>query len=151
MVIFESDYMERNAEIKSLILSMVADGKRVMAWGYVVKKEITTAILPDFRIIHQKDTDILKRPLQSFLRELEDIEFDLLLDLTVSETKPLQYLALYANASCKVAVHNIPAMYDLIVDISRLQQSNRENEIETNAIQVYENIIFYLKSIQSND
>lgn len=151
ILLFESDYMEKNNELKQLIQGLNNDGKKVMAWGYVRKKEISTAILPDFRILHQKDADFSGMPNQSFLRELEDLNFDLLIDLTVSEIKPLQYLALYANAACKVGTHNYPGMYDMIIDMQQIKEENQLKEEETNAIHIYNNLIFYLKSIQTND
>lgn len=151
MLLFESDYLEKNPEVKQLIQCMNADGKRVMAWGYVRKKEISTAILPDFRILHQKDADFTGIPNASFMRELDEAEFDLLIDLTVNEIKPLQYLALYAKADCKVGTHNYPGMYNVVIDVAQLKADNQENEIETTNIQIYNHVIFYLKSIQTND
>ena len=151
MLLFESDYLEKNPEIRQLIQSMNADGKRVMAWGYVRKKEISTAILPDYRILHQKDADFTGMPATSYMRELEDAEFDLLIDLSVSEIKPLQYLALYAKAACKVGTHNYPGMYDVVFDVSQIKEENLSNEIETTSVHIYNHLIFYLKSIQTND
>jgi hypothetical protein len=151
ILLFESDYMEKNGELKQLIQSLNNDGKKVMAWGFVRKKDISTAILPDFRILHQKDADFTGMPHSVFLRELENLNFDLLIDLTVSEIKPLQYLAMYANAACKVGTHNYPGMYDMIIDVQQVKDENQLKEEETNAIHIYNNLIFYLKSIQTND
>jgi hypothetical protein len=151
MLLFESDYLEKNPEIKQLIQSMNADGKRVMAWGFIRKKEISTAILPDFRILHQKEADFTGMPTGSYMRELDEAEFDLLIDLTVNEVKPLQYLALYAKAACKVGTHNYPGMYDVVIDVTQLKAENQINEIETTSVQIYNHLIFYLKSIQTKD
>ncbi len=151
MLLFESDYLEKNPEIKQLIQTLYADGKKVMAWGYVRKKEISTAILPDFRILHQKDADFTGMPDASFMRELSELNFDLLIDLSVNQIKPLQYLALYANAACKVGTHNYPGLYDMLLDVQQLKDENQLNEVETTAIQIYNQLIFYLKSIQTND
>jgi len=151
MLLFESDYLEKNHEIKQLIQSFYADGKKVMAWGFVQKKEISTAILPDFRILHQKEADFSGLPNASFMRELEDLNFDLLIDLTVNEIKPLQYLALYANAACKVGTHNYPGLYDVVVDVQQLKEENQQNEVETTAVQIFNQLFFYIKNIQTND
>jgi len=151
ILLFESDYLEKNSEIKQLIQSFNNDGKKVMAWGYVQKKEISTAILPDFRILHQKDADFTGMPSESFMRELSELNFDLLIDLTVNEVKPLQYLALYANAACKAGTHNYPGLYDVVIDIQQLKDENALKEEETTAIQIYNQLFFYLKSIQTND
>lgn len=151
ILLFESDYNEKNPEIKQLIQTFNSSGKRVMAWGYVRKKEITTAILPDFRILHQKDTDFTGMPNALFLSELEELNFDLLIDLTVNEVKPLQYLALYANAACKVGTHNYPGMYDMVIDLQQLKDENQQNEVDTTAFQIFKHLFFYLKSIQTKD
>lgn len=151
IVLFESDYLEKNSEIKQLIQSFNNDGKKVMAWGFVQKKEISTAILPNFRILHQKDADFSGMPSASFMRELSELNFDLLIDLTVNEIKPLQYLAFYANAACKVGTHNYPGMYDVVIDAQQLKDENQLKEEDTSAIQIYNHLFFYLKSIQTND
>ncbi len=151
ILLFESDYNEKNPEIRQIIQSFYADGKKVMAWGFVDKKEVSTAILPDFRILHSKDADFTQFPEHTYLRELEELSFDLLIDLTVSEIKPLQYIALYANAACKVGTHNQAGMYDMLIDVSQIKADNLENEIETTSAQIFNHLIFYLKSIQTND
>lgn len=151
ILLFESDYNEKNPEIRQLIQSYAADGKKVMAWGYVDKKEVASAILPDFRILHHKDADFTQFPEQMFLQELESLTFDLLIDLTVNEIKPLQYIAMYANAACKVGTHNTTGIYDMLVDVSQLKADNVASEIETTSFQIYNHLIFYLKSIQTND
>lgn len=151
ILLFESDYLEKNPDIKQLIQSFNNDGKKVMAWGFVQKKEISTAILPDFRILHQKDADFTGMPSVSFMRELSELNFDLLLDLSVNEIKPLQYLALYANAACKVGTHNFPGMYDVVIDVQQLKEENLQKEEETTVTQIYNLMLFYLKSIQTND
>lgn len=151
LLLFESDYMERNPDIRQLIQAFNADGKKVMAWGYVRKKEISSAILPDFRILHQKDADFTGFPNVDYRRELNDLNFDLLIDITVNEVKPLQYLAFQSNAACKVGTQFHKDMYDVVVDVSELKAENDANETETTGIQIYERLIFYLKSIQSID
>lgn len=152
MLLFESDYTEKNPEIRRIIQALNADGKRVMAWGYINKKEVTTAILPDFRILHQKDTDFLQKPRESFMRELDEAEFDLLIDLSVNELMPMQYLALYAKAACKTGVRkNDYQLYDFMIDLDSISNQGEENIFEIDAPFIYNQIIFYLKSIQTSD
>jgi len=152
ILLFESDYTEKNHEIRKIIQSIQADGKRVMAWGFINKKETTTAILPDFRVLHHKNADFLGKPLQSFLQELENQDFDLLLDLTVNEHIPLSYVGLYAKAACKAGVrkneHNI---YDFMIELIPQTPTEDKELEEYNATYVYNQIIFYLKSIQTRD
>src|ERR1035437_4943528 len=67
LILFESDFSEKNLVIRKLISSLQQDGKKVSAWGFVDKKEVTTAILPDFRILHNKQTDFFQKPAISYI------------------------------------------------------------------------------------
>ncbi len=152
LVLFESDYSEKNPRIRRIIKKLTDDGKKVMAWGFIDKKEIKTAILPDFRILHQKDADFFYKPKDTFLNELKDQQFDLLIDLTNGDIIPLQYIALYSNVYCKSGIKK-PELnfYDLLIDISNVNEYDTENPIELDATYIYEQIIFYLKKIESAD
>jgi hypothetical protein len=152
ILLFESDYTEKNPEIRRIIQSLLSDGKKVMAWGYIDKRVITTAILPDFRILHNKNTNLIRKPHASFLTELDDMKFDLLIDLSCREIIPLQYLALYANATCKAGVKNNRLnIFDFMIDLESLTQSDFEQQEEINVSFIYNQIIFYLKSIETRD
>ena len=155
LLLFESDYSEKNPQIRKIIFSLQQDGKKVYAWGFVDKKEVATAILPDFRILHHKQTDFFHKPAASYIDELQNIEFDLLIDLSLRPLLPLQYLALYANAHCKTGSKNTDlAIGDFILDITKKEPSDENIETGENNIDetyLFNQIIFYLKSIQSND
>lgn len=155
LILFESDFSEKNLNIRRLISLLQQDGKKVAAWGFVDKKEVMTSIMPDFRILHHKQTDFFQCPVESFLNELEAMEFDLLLDLTLKPVLPLQYFALHARALFKAGIHKgtLP-VYDFLMDIQNVMQqpeSDQQQMVEVNEIYLYEQIIFYLKSIQTND
>lgn len=152
LLLFESDYSEKNILIRRIVRNLTNDGKKVSSWGYIEKKEITTAILPDFKILNQKDTDILKKPKASFLNELEDMEFDLLIDLSVNEILPLQYIALHANAFCKTGiVKNELEIYDFAINVDNINIEDEEETVDINARYIFDHLIFYLKSIQTKD
>ena len=156
LLLFESEFTEKNPNIRKMIYQMQQDGKKVSAWGFIDKKEVATSILPDFRILHHKQTDFFQKPLISYINELEDLEFDLLIDLSVHEILPLQYIAMYAKASCKTGIRkNDLQIYDFVLDVDVLPTTPPEGaEPEENPIDenyLFEQIIFYLKSIQTND
>lgn len=155
LLLFESDFSEKNPAIRKIIYSLQQDGKKVCAWGYIDKKEITTAILPDFRILHTKQTDFTEKPVISYINELEEQEFDLLIDLSVTKQLPLQYVALYSRARCKTGAQKgaVP-IYDFILDIEntgRDPEADVTTEPVVDELYIFNQIIFYLKSIQSND
>jgi hypothetical protein len=152
MLVFESDFMERNPEIRMIIRDLQDSGARVRAWGYVDKKEVSTANLPDFKILYRKSANKLRFPFPVFMRELEETEFDLLIDLTTKEILPLQYLVLHANAGCKAGVKKGEVnLYDFVVDLDNNRLDDDGNPIEPDVLFVYNQINFYLKNIQSSD
>lgn len=155
LILFESEFTEKNPAIRKIINQLQQDGKKVSAWGFIDKKEIMTSILPDFRILHHKQTDFFQKPVISYINELEELEFDLLLDLTIQPILPLQYFALYCKATFKVGAHKTDAaIYDFVLDIDRQKKLPEDDEFqasEVNEVYMYDQIIFYLKSIQTND
>lgn len=152
LLLFESDEMEKNPEIRRIIQRLIADGKKVSAWGYVDKKLINTAILPDFKILNNKETDFLQKPNESFIRELENTSYDLMLDLTENDIIPLQYIVLYANVGLKAGVKRMNyELYDFLIDMETISNQTEENLVDINAGFIYNQIIFYLKNIQTSD
>ena len=94
-------------------------------------------------------------PLVSYINELEDLEFDLLIDLSLHAVLPLQYIAMYAKAFCKAGIpkNDLP-IYDFVIDVDALPDIQEGVEPEESPIDenyLYDQIIFYLKSIQTND
>ena len=152
LVIVECDFSEQNLLIRYIMQQLVSDGKKVKAWGFVNKKETSSPILQDFRILHQANLGILKKPDKSILDELTLFKSDLLIDLTTSEVIPLKYIVLFANAACKTGLKKSGInLYDFIVDIKHEKLEDNENDQIVDANTLYNQIIFYLKSIQTTD
>jgi hypothetical protein len=152
LILFESDYSEKNPEIRRIIQELRDDGKKVSAWGYINKKDITTAMLPDFRIMNNKNAGLTLCPKANYIEELQSQHYDLMLNLSLQKSTFLQYIALYANASCKVGTHlGKDKIHDFVIDFEQYQQNNEMQELEINATFVYKQMIFYLKKIQTND
>ncbi len=152
LLLFESDFYEKNPVILKIIADLQQDGKKVCSWGYIDKKEASTSIMPDFRILNHKQTDFFKRPQESYINELENYEYDLLIDLSIEPHISLQYMALYANVACKTGIRkNDLPIYDFMIDVKNVETPEDTNESPVDQLYVYNQIIFYLKSIQSND
>jgi len=155
LLLFESDYSEKNPNIHKIINQMQLDGKKVSAWGFIDKKEIATAMYPDFRILHHKQTDFFHKPLESYINELQYSEYDLLINLTVKPIIPLEYLAMYANAAFKTGMKksDLP-IYDFVLDMEHMPVETEPTELSESTVDetyLYNQIIFYLKSIQTTD
>lgn len=168
LLLFESDYIEKNRFIRKIIETLNADGKKVSAWGFLDKKITNTAILPSFRILDRSTIDWLECPKEPFLRELAENEYDMLIDLTLQDVLPLQYVCLYANASFKTGMSRT---MDDIIDFKIIipppitsefhSENEEEDNIEfkdlnetlfhTDQQFLFEQIIHYLKNIRSKD
>ena len=158
LILFESEPAEKNPLIRKIISSLQDDGKKVSAWGFIDKKVINTAIFPDFRILNNDQTDFFRKPVLSYINELESHEYDLLIDLTLKPFIPLQYIAVYSKATFKIGIHKSDLnIYDFVMDVESLMNPTEKTENEelnetfVDETYVYDQIIFYIKSIQSND
>lgn len=168
LLFFESDFIEKNRFIHKAIEQLKSDGKKVFAWGFLENKKTSSPILPNFKILDKDRIDFLGCPDKSFIKELTENEYDLLIDLTLEEKLPMKYLKMYANASLKAGKSgSMNNVMDFIIHIpveenqeinqtiasAKKEEYNIYDEINFQYDQqfVFEQIIFYLKKIQSND
>jgi len=153
LVLFESDAEEKNSNVQDIIRLLQADGKKVTAWGFVNKKDCTTSIMRDFRILHQKQADVFGKPDVAIITELQDMEFDLLIDLSLKPVLYIQYLVMYAKVLFKTGLRKTDMqIYDFILDaVSTTNVSDEISEHTVDEMYLFNQIFFYLKSIQTND
>jgi len=151
-IVFESSYSEKNPEIKRIIESLNADGKTVTAWGYVHKKHSMQSELLNFKILNQQDFDFLQRPKMQIVNQLRNLSFDLLIDLTTRPNLAVDYLILNTPASLKCGVRNKNLkLFDFTLDLSVLTESETIHNQENDYLNIYNQLIFYLKNIQTKD
>ena len=140
-LIFESDMLERNSQVKQLVRELQADGKNVTAWGFVDKKDVVSAILRDYRVLGTQDVNFLGKPKEHELKDLELEHFDLLISLNVNNIMPLRYLNLYANADFRVGmVTQEPYESDFMVAVPDDQR---------NLVYLFDQIMIYLRKINA--
>lgn len=168
LLIFESDYIEKNRFIRKAIEVLTADGKKVFAWGFLDKKMTSTAILPTFKILDRSTIDWFGCPKTPYLKELMEVQYDMVIDLTLTDIIPLQYVCLYSNASMKSGMsRSMDDVLDFVIKIPQPEpQEIPENEEERKKIEfqdlneslfhtdqqyLFEQLIFYLKRIKTND
>ncbi len=168
LLLFVSDYIEKNRFIRKAIELLTVDGKKVFAWGFLDKKMTSTAILPTFKILDRSSIDWFGCPKAPYLKELMENEYDMLIDLTLSDYLPLQYACLYANASLKTGEsRSMDEILDFVIKIPQPDpQEMPENDEERRKIEfqdlneslfhtdqqyLFEQLIFYLKKIKTND
>lgn len=150
MIIYESDVLERNDAIKSIRQDLLRRQMDVTMWGYVEKKEITTLILPQSRILGVDDYNLIGKPRDYVLTDLQAEHYDLLIDLTTRPLLPLRYLAMYTDADFKVGMNLGEGLHDMLISLPDLSPEQGE-EAEIEASWLYHQILSYLTTIKSND
>lgn len=150
MIIYESDVLERNDAIKSIRQDLLRRQMDVTMWGYVEKKEITTLILPQSRILGVDDYNLIGKPRDYVLTDLLAEHYDLLIDLTTRPLLPLRYLAMYTDADFKVGMNLGEGLHDMLISLPDLSPEQGE-EAEIEASWLYHQILSYLTTIKSND
>ena len=142
LILYESDWQERNPYIRELVQRLLLEDKDVATWGYCAgKKDVTSPILPTSRILGERDINILKAPKQEIINDLLRRPFDLLLDLTQQPCLPLQYLAMYAPCDFKAGRLIRKGIHDFMVDVPPADTPRY----------LAEQILYYLQSIHSLD
>lgn len=150
MIIYESDVLERNDAIKSIRQDLLRRQMDVTMWGYVEKKEITTLILPQSRILGVDDYNLIGKPRDYVMTDLQAEHYDLLIDLTTRPLLPLRYLAMYTDADFKVGMNLGEGVHDMLISLPDLSPEQGE-EAEIEASWLYHQILTFLTTIKSND
>ncbi|MBO5618953.1 MAG: hypothetical protein J5902_03105 [Paludibacteraceae bacterium] len=147
MIIYESDVLERNDAIKAIRQDLLRRQMDVTMWGYVEKKEISTLILPQSRILGTDSYNILGKLQKDVLTDLQAETYDLLIDLTTRPCLPLRYIAMYTRSSFKVGLNLGEGVHDMLISPPNLDTEQAKPE----ATWLYDLIITYLTQIKSCD
>ena len=140
MLIYESDVLERNDKIKTIRQDLLRRQMDVTMWGFVEKKEISSLVLPQSRILGLADYNLFGKPREYVLNDLKAEHFDLMLDLTTRPLLPLRYIALFTDADFKVGLNLGEGIHDMLIATE-----------QTDEVSLYEQIMNYLTTIKSND
>ena len=150
MIVYESDVLERNDSIKSIRQDLLRRQMDVTMWGYVEKKEITTLILPQSRILGVNDYNFFGKPRDYVLTDLAAEHYDLLIDLTTRPLLPLRYITMYTDADFKVGLNLGEGLHDMLISLPDFNPEQGE-EAAIEATWLYHEIMKYLTTIKSND
>lgn len=150
LLIYESDMLERNDAIKSIRQDLLRRQMDTTLWGYVQKKEIQSMILPQSRILGTQDYNLLGKPHQDTIHDLQAEHYDLLLDLTTHPCLPLRYIAMLAHADLKAGLNLGEGIHDMLISLPDLAPEQGE-EAQVEATWLYSQIMQYLTTIKSND
>ena len=150
MLIYESDYLERNDAIKTIRQDLLRRQMDVTMWGYVEKKEITTLILPQSRILGMADYNLLGKPRDYVLTDLQAEHYDLFIDLTTRPLLPLRYLAMFVQADFKVGLNLGEGMHDMLISLPDFSPE-QSDQAQIEASWLYQEIMKFITTIKSND
>lgn len=150
LVLYESDFVEKNPAIRTIRTELQKHHIDAVFWGYVPKKEVQSAVLPQSRIVGMKDFTILGFPCKELVQDLQQQEYDIVIDLNQSNALPLRYLCLLAKAGFKSGMAPTGQLPN-----TPMVQSPCDLQIHTQPQEtpefLFQQILYYLTNIQSND
>lgn len=147
MIIYESDLLERNDSIKSIRQELLRRQMDVTMWGYVEKKEITSLILPQSRILGTADYNLWGKPRDYVIADLKAEHYDLLIDLSTRPVLALRYLTMLTDADFKVGLNLGEGIHDMLLSLPGLDTEQAKPE----ASWLFDQIMQYITTIKSND
>ena len=160
LVLYESDFVEKNPAIRTIRTELQKHHIDAVFWGYVPKKEVQSAVLPQSRIVGMKDFTILGFPCKELVQDLQQQEYDIVIDLNQSNALPLRYLCLLAKAGFKSGMAaggdaGISPTVNEKKGNCQIIQSPCDLQINTQPQDspefLFQQILHYLTNIQSND
>ena len=141
LLVYDSDLMEKNADIREITRRLLLEDKQVSMLGFVERKDVQSPILPQSRMLGWKDRNWFHRLNKEAAASIAETEYDLVIDLTQVYSLPLHYAALFARARFKVGRHIVDGLHDLDIEMP-VQESHTP---------LFDQIIHYLTTIESKD
>ncbi len=111
----EQDYMA----ISKLVKLLQDQNKRVKALGFVKQKHLTKRFLPklSYDFFSQKDINWYGKPSNIFIKDFIEKDFDIIIDMSLQDNYPLQYISAVSKARLKVGRfgENNSDIYDVMI------------------------------------
>ncbi len=108
--------------ISEFVSQLQRDHKEVKALGFVRNKSLVSRFLPklSYDFFSKRDVNWFYKPIHNQVKDFIEKEFDLLIDLSMSDNFPLKYIAGLSNALCRVGrfSEENTDYYDLMIDAS---------------------------------
>lgn len=148
LVLFDSDLSEDNNEVKNFIRTIEAEGKKVTSCYYVNKKRSESKQSDGcIFVIDRSLLNIFEKPKnkQTFART----EFDVVIDLTLEHTFPLEYILLWVKTQlrCGKKKDGI-TLYDFMIELP-YDENGKSGSRHSYEVCLGEQIIRYLKQFKS--
>lgn len=151
LLLFESDGSS-DIHVREIVKALKNDKKNVVAWGFFNSKNPVESNSFDIKLFNKKSINVFQKPNKEILKEISTSKFDLLIDLSINTTIPLMYISLLTNANMKISSKiTDQRLFDFILDINKLKEESLRLENSINEQFLFNEINFYLKSIQTTD
>lgn len=158
LLMFESDWLEQNYDMQELADEWRKEGKKVSVCQYTDKKGTSQSSLDNFVVIDQNDVDFWGRTTSIAARRmLDEDEFDIVIDLTTTQRRPLIYLLIEVKAKMKCGRKSelMKKIYDFQIDIKNPEFDDSEEgmaarEAYNERKELADQIVKYLKIIQKS-
>lgn len=113
----QASYMKANSFAQTLI----ARGIKIQCVGYVDSKEqlVFFSGIKDMQFFSRKDHTCWGRPKDQTVNDFTEKPFDILIDLSLKESLPVQYVVGLSKAKMKVGKLSKNGFYDMMIDISK--------------------------------
>jgi len=120
-ILYSLDEVSDYDVVSEFVTRLQHDHKEVKALGFVKNKNLVSRFLPklSYDFFSAKDVNMFYKPVDAKVKDFISREFDLLIDLSLKETLPLQYIAGCSLAQCRVGkfTEENSACYDLMIDV----------------------------------
>ena len=151
LLLFESDGKGDN-QIKNILKTLQNDKKNVAVLGFSSVKQLVDNDMTEIKLFNKKSIDFFHKPDKTILNTLKSHTFDLLIDLSANTLIPLMYISLLCDASMKIATKiTKPQLFDFILNVNQPNKKKSNDKSAMNEQIIFDEIIFYLKSIQTTD
>ncbi len=151
LLLFESDYQEKNEEVKIIVKDLIAEGKSVLACGYVHKKKADTATLDSYMVLDKGAFNLLCRPkaeVMSYVRRSGE-SYDVIIDLSTEQCLQMKYLLMAVEAKMRCGRQVEDDLYDLMIAIPEKEvHSGKLETAHNDEKELYEQIKKYLRMIK---
>ena len=155
LLLYESDYQEKNEKAHLFIKKLETEGKRVVACCYVDRKKAESATLNNYVVLDRKAVDWLNRPNDVVVGKLLEEKYDVVMDMTERDVMALKYVLVRAKSDFRCGKSRGEGgneLYDFVIEMPPHPIDSKTNMLRMDYDFIGEmgsQIIKYLKIIRN--
>ena len=150
VVLFESKGEKEDKAYHDIIQQLKADGKQVQAFAFMEKSKNMMYSREGITILDKKQLTLLHLPEEQILQQLKNTTCDVIFDFTTHTILPLQYMLLYIDAKCRVGIQAEKLLQPDFMIGTEANLHNDMSVITPNLNFLFNQILFYLKTISTS-